>query len=88
MRDLEPLRAELDSKLDIARHVVDVLAMDRRVDGERQTKLGHPAGDVELLGGGAGIGADPFGVLSVDVLERDLHVIEPALGEVLEARHD
>ena len=88
MRDLEPLRAELDGKLDIAADIVDVLAMDRRVDGERQAKLGHPAGDVELLLRGAGIGADPLGVLGIDVLERDLDVIEPALGEVLEARSD
>ena len=38
-----------------------------------------------FFGGGAGIGADPLGVLGVDVLERDLDVIEPALGEILEA---
>ena len=58
--------------------------MDRRVDGERQAELGHPAGDLQLLRGGAGIGADPFGVLGVDVLERDLDVVEPALDEVFQ----
>ena len=49
-----------------------------------QPELGHPAGDVELLLRGAGIGADPLGILGIDVLERDLHVVEAALGEVLE----
>ena len=84
MGNLEALSAKLHRKLDIAADIVDVLAMDGGVDGQRKPELGHPAGDVELLLRGAGIGADPLGVLGVDVLERDLHVIEAALGEVLE----
>ena len=88
MGDLEPLRAELERKLDIAADIVDVLAVDGRVDGQRQPELGHPAGDVELLLRGAGIGADPLGVLGIDVLERDLDVVEAALGEVLEPARD
>ena len=47
-------------------------------------ELGHPAGDVELLLRGARIGADPLGIRGIDVLDRDLHVVEAALGEVLE----
>jgi len=85
MGDLEPLRPELDGKLDIAADIVDVLAVDGRVDGQRQAKLGYPAGDVELFLRRAGISADPLGILGIDVLERDLDVIEPALGEVFEA---
>src|SRR5262245_8739936 len=33
MRDFEPLGAELERKLDVAGHVVNVLPVDRRVDG-------------------------------------------------------
>ena len=61
---------------------MNVLTVDRCVDGERQPKLGHPAGDIELLLGGAGIGADPLRVLGIDVLEGDLDVIEPAFGQL------
>ncbi len=84
MGDLEPLGAQLHGEIDIAADIVDVLAVDGRVDGEGKAHLDDPAGDVELLLGGAGIGADPLGVLGVDVLERDLNVVEPAFDEVLQ----
>ncbi len=84
MGDLETLGAELDRKLDITADIVDVLAVYGGVDGQRQPELRHPAGNVELLLGRARIGADPLGVFRVDVLERDLDVIEAALGEVLQ----
>ena len=86
MRDFEPLGAELERKLDVARHVVNVLPVDRRVDGERQAELRHPTGDVELLLRGTWIGADALGVLRIDVLEGDLHVIEATLDQLFEAR--
>ena len=65
---------------------MDVLPVDRGVDGERQAELRHPTGDVELLLRGAWIGADALGVLRVDVLEGDLHVIEATLDQLFEAR--
>ena len=39
VRDLDAPGAHLDGEVDHARHVVDVLAVDRRVDGERQADL-------------------------------------------------
>jgi hypothetical protein len=84
MRDLEPLRAKLHGKLDVTADIVDVLAVDRSIDGERQPEFGNPTSDIELLLRGARIGADPLGVLGVDVLERDLDVVEPALDEVFQ----
>jgi hypothetical protein len=69
MRDLEPLRTKLHGKLDVTADIVNILSMDGRVDGERQPELGDPTGDIELLLRGAGIGADPLGVLGIDVLE-------------------
>ena len=79
MGDFEPLGAELHGKLDVAADVVDVVPVDRRVDGERQTKFRHPACDFELLCEALGIGADALGVLLIHVLEGDLHVIEAEL---------
>lgn len=85
MSDLEPLGPELDGQINVAAHIVDVLAVDRGVDGERQPKLGDPAGDIELLLRRARIGADPLGIHCIDVLEGDLDVIQAALGEVLQS---
>ena len=65
---------------------MNVLAMDRRIYGERQPKLRHPMGTVELLLRGSGIGADALGIVGIHILKRDLHVIEAALDELLKAR--
>ena len=67
--------------VDDASDVVDVLAVDRRVERQRQADLLHPAGDLALFRRAALVGGDAVGVLGVDVLDRELHVIEAALGE-------
>jgi hypothetical protein len=79
MGDFEPLGAELERKLDIAADIVDVVPVDRRVDGERQAELADPARDFELLREALGIGADALCILLIHVLEGDLHMIEAEL---------
>ena len=61
------------------RQAVDVLAVDRGVEGERQAELAHPAGDLQLLGVAARVVGDAVGVGGVRVLDRDLHMVEAAL---------
>ena len=68
----------------MAGRLCDVLAMDGRVDGERQAERAHPAGDLQLLGVAAAIVGDAVGVGGVGVLDRDLHVVEAARGQRLQ----
>ena len=60
--------------------------MHRRVDGEREADLAHPAGHLALLGVGALVVGDAVGVGRLHILDRELHVIEAARGELLEPR--
>ena len=84
--DLDAAGAELDRVVDDRLDVMDVVAMDRRVDGQRHAELAHPAGHFLLLGAAALVAADAVGVLGrrVDVLDRDLHVVEAGLFELLQ----
>ena len=76
MRDLQPLRPDLDRELDDSREVVDVLAMDRRVDGESNAQLSRPSRDFALLRETSLVGRDVIGRFRHNVLHRHLHVIE------------
>ena len=50
--------------------------MHRRVDGEAEAEFARPARDVALLGQAALVAGDAVGVLGIDVLDRELDVIE------------
>ena len=84
VRHLEPLGAEAHRQIDDARQAVDVLAMDRRVDGERQAERAHPAGRFQLLGVAIAIVGDAVGVGGIGGLDRDLHVVEAMLGQLVQ----
>ena len=84
--DLDASGAELDRVVDDRFHAIDVVAMDRRVDGQRHAELAHPAGHFLLLGAAALVAADAVGILGlrVDVLNGDLHVVEAARLQLFE----
>ena len=84
--DLDAAGAELDRVVDDRFDVLDVVAVDRRVDGQRHAELAHPAGDFLLLGAAALVAAR-CGRRSrprVDVLDGDLHVVEAACLQLLQ----
>ena len=56
-----------------------------RIEGQRQAERAHPAGDLQLLGVAALVVGDAVGVGGVRVLDRDLHVIEAARSQPLQA---
>ena len=55
------------------------------LSGERQAERTHPAGDLQLLGVAALVVGDAVGVGGVGILDRDLHVIQTARGQRLQA---
>src|SRR5665648_1075759 len=79
VRDLDASGAELDRIVDYRVAAVDSVPMAWRIDGERHAEFAHPAGHFLLLGAAALVAADAVGVLGcrIDVLNRDLHVVEP-----------
>ena len=48
MRDFEPARAEFDRKIDERADLMQIGAMDDRIDGERQARLDDVAGEGAL----------------------------------------
>ncbi len=85
VRDFEAAGAQLHGEVDVLLDVVDVLAVHRRVERQRQAEFLHPAGDFALLGAAALVGGDAVGVLGVDVLDRELHVVEAVVAQLDEA---
>ena len=83
--DLEPLRAERQRQLDEFRNLVDVVAMDRRVDGEWQAGRPRLSCGLELLVVAAAMVADAVRRGRSRALEAELQMVEPGLGERLDA---
>jgi hypothetical protein len=77
VRDLDPTRAERKREIDHVADPVDVGTVHYRVHGERQLVPHDRRGQGALPGKGAGIAGDVIGRLSVAVLDRDLHMVEP-----------
>ena len=84
VRHLEPAGTGGDRPFDDRWQVVDVGPVDRRVDGQRHAELAHPSGQFALLGHPAFEGGDALSVDVVDVLDRQLHVVEPGVVERLQ----
>ena len=87
VRDLDASGAERDCVVDDRSNVIDVVTMNGRVDGERQAKLPHPARDHLFLLAAAFVAGDAVSVLrrGVDVLDRDLYVVEAGFLQLLQA---
>ena len=84
MRDLQPLRPDFDREVDDFRQMVDVLAVDRRIDGEAEPQLPRPQRHVALLGDAAFIGRNAVGGGGIDILNRHLHMVETNFRERLQ----
>jgi hypothetical protein len=69
MGDLEPAGASRHGELDDLVQPVDVLAVHGGVDGEGEADLGHPGGDLALLGMAAAVLGDAVGVGRLDILD-------------------
>ncbi len=83
MRHFEPLGAHLHGEVDEALDLVNVAAVDDGVQRQRQTELDHLGGEFEFLRLGVLQAADLLGILRVDALDRELHVVEPDVVERL-----
>ena len=64
VRDLDAAGAAFDGELDHAWDVVDVLAVDRRIDGQRHARFLGPLRDFDFFGEAAFVGGDAVGVVS------------------------
>ncbi len=84
MGDLEALGAKLDRELDDLVQMVEVLAVHHGVDGQRQADRGDLLGERQLLGMAVLVAADPVGALGPAVLDAELEMIEPGIGQALE----
>ena len=80
MCHFEATGAHLDGEIDDALDMVEVLAVHRRIDRERQPKLANPAGNFALLRVSTRVVGDAVGVRRLDILDRKLHVIETTPG--------
>ena len=83
--DLQPLGAERKRELDEFRHLLDIVAVDRRVDGERQAGRPRAPRRLQLLLVAAAMVADAFGGRRPRALEAQLQMVEPGFGERLDA---
>ena len=88
MGDLDAPGAHPHRELDEFFGAVEILPVDHGIDGERQTGLDHLLRDFQLLAMTAAVAGDAVGIFGVDVLERQLHVIEPGLRAASPDRHD
>ena len=77
MRDLEALRADFNRKVDNRGKMVDILTMNRRIDRKTDTERARPSRDVPLFLQASLVAGDSIGVFRIDVLKRNLHVIQP-----------
>ena len=77
MRVAPSCQRQIDHRLDAR----DIGAMHHHVDGERQAELHDLGGERTLARRGAFVAGDVVGGGFLAVLDRDLHVVEPAVGE-------
>ena len=83
MRDFEPARAEFDRKVDERGNLMQIGAMDDRVDGERQAGLDDMSREGALLLPRALVVAEAVVGLLVGALEGELRMVEAGVGEVV-----
>ena len=57
--------------------MVDILTMNRRIDRKTDTERARPSRDVALFLQASLIAGESIGVFRIDVLKRNLHVIQP-----------
>ena len=81
VRDLDPARAEREREIDHVADPVDVGAVHHRVHGERQLVPNDLGRECALPGKRPVVAGDAVGGRSVGVLDGDLHMVEPGLGE-------
>ena len=72
VRDLEPLRAELDREIDDLAEMVEVLAMHHGIDRERQPGRPDHRRQRHLLGVALAVAADPVGAVGATVLDAEI----------------
>ena len=81
MGELDAPGAHPHRELDEFFGAVEILPVDHGIDGERQAGLDHLLRDFQLLAMTAAVAGDAVGIFGIDVLQRQLHVIEPGLPE-------
>src|SRR5262249_9251705 len=81
VRDLDPAGAKRERELDHAADSVDVGAVHHGVYGEQQFAANDLGRECPLPGKRAAIASDVVGGRGIAVLDGDLHVVEPGLGE-------
>ncbi len=81
MRHFEPAGAKLDRKIDEHGHLMNIRAMDDRIDGERQARLDDISSEGALALPRAFVMAKAVVGLLVGSLEGELRMIEPGVGE-------
>ena len=81
MRDFEPARAKLDRKIDEGAHLMNVRAMDHRIDGERQALLDDVTGEGALALPRALVMAEMVVGLLIGALKGELGMVEAGIGE-------
>ena len=79
--DLDAVRVELQRQIDHGLQVMQVLAVHHHVQGERQACPAHELGGGDLLLVAAGVAADAVAAAGLAVLEGDLHVVQPCVGQ-------
>ncbi len=84
MRDLDPLGAELQRQRHHLGDMIDVGAMHHGIDGERNAVPRHLGGQRFLALVRALVARDVVGRARLVVLNRDLHVVEPGIGQLRE----
>src|SRR5262245_43641211 len=81
MSDFDPAGAERQRQIDHGVDALDIGAMHDGVDGEWQLEPHHLGCQGALARKGAVIAGDMIGGLPLAVLDRDLHMVEPGLGQ-------
>ena len=82
MRDLDALGAERQRERHHLVDVIDVGAVHHGIDGQRNAEPRHLGGERLLARIGALVAGDVVGGAGLVVLDRDLHVVEPGIGEL------
>ena len=82
MRHFEPARAKLDRKIDERGDLMNIRAMDDRVDGQRHAGLGHVTGEGALALPRALVMAEAVVGLLVRALEGELRMVEAGVDQL------
>ena len=82
--DFEPARAEFERQTDEGADLMQIAAMDDRVDGQRQAGLGHHRRESALALPRAVVMAEPVVGLFVGALEGELRMVEPGLDKFVD----